>query len=171
MRNSATALQCMNRLLPTIQPVIDESRLQGATVHHDRKCVGNENRFIPKRHEPGIGTRTRNNDCLTLPVWTIDIVRRLAATRDNGNLSFHDLLARHCLPTFEFSNITKGSIFHAVRAQLLDQLGEAAHRSASNSATIASMETRSSRWRSTMPAIRVLSSTMSTCSRVSSGST
>lgn len=69
------------------------------------------------------------------------------------------------------SDITEGPILHPVRAQLLDQVGEATHRSASSSATIASMEARSSRWRSTMPAIRVFSSTMSTCSRVFSGST
>ena len=73
--------------------------------------------------------------------------------------------------TNKTTNFTQWPILHPARAQLLDQLGEAAHWSASSSATIASMEARSSRWRSTMPAIRVFNSTMSTCSRVSSGST
>ena len=145
MRNAAATLQRMNRLLPTTQPVIDESRLQNTTVNHDRKCIGNKNTLIPKRHKTSVGTRTRNNDCLTLPIRTIDIVRRLATTRDNGDLPLHDLLACHRLPAFEFCDITKGSILHPVRAQLRDQLSEAAHRSASSSATIASMEARSSR--------------------------
>ena len=88
-----------------------------------------------------------------------------------GHACFNEISLLKASSTNEDSDITKGSILHPVRAQLLDQLCEAAHRSASSSATIASMEARSSRWRSTMPAIRVFSSTMSTCSRVSSGST
>ena len=39
--------------------------------------------------------------------------------------------------------LTQRPVFHPVRAQLLDQFGEAAHWSASSSATIASMEARS----------------------------
>ena len=43
------------------------------------------------------------------------------------------------------TNFTQRPVFYPIRAQFLDQLGEAAHRSASSSATIASMEARSSR--------------------------
>ena len=93
------------------------------------------------------------------------------AVMNSRNTFIDKKLLRHPATTLQIGNLSQGSIFHPVRAQLRNQLSEAAHRSASSSATIASMEARSSRWRSTMPAIRVFSSTMSTCSRVSSGST
>ena len=62
-----------------------------------------------------------------------------------GHTSFNEISLLETSSSNKNSDITKSSILHPIRAQLLDQLSEAAHRSASSSATIASMEARSSR--------------------------
>ena len=81
-------------------------------------------------------------------------------TLSNLNEGIHFLVGNKGVSIFYFYKVTltlsrqppkKGPqftqrpVFHPVRAQLLNQLGEAAHWSASSSATIASMEARSSR--------------------------
>ena len=62
-----------------------------------------------------------------------------------GHTCFNEISLLETSSSNKRSDITEGSIFHPVWAQLLNQLSEAAHRSASSSATIASMEARSSR--------------------------
>ena len=99
------------------------------------------------------------------------ILREDMSVMNSRNAFIDKKLLRHSAATLQIGNLSQEPIFHPLRAQLRNQVSEAAHRSASSSATIASIEARSSRWRSTMPAIRVFNSMISTCSRVSSGST
>ena len=85
------------------------------------------------RYESNSLTHRNTETCMNLPVMNA------------GHACFNEVSLLKASSTNEDSDITKGSILHPVRAQLLDQLGEATHWSASSSATIASMEARSSR--------------------------
>ena len=78
-------------------------------------------------------SRRNTKTCMDLPVMNA------------GHTSFNEISLLETSSSNKNSDITKSSILHPIRAQLLDQLSEAAHRSASSSATIASMEARSSR--------------------------
>ena len=85
------------------------------------------------RYESNSLTRRNAKTCMNLPVMNA------------GHSCPNKISLLETSSTNESSDITEGSILHPIRAQLLDQLGKAAHRSASSSATIASMEARSSR--------------------------
>ena len=73
------------------------------------------------------------------------ILREDMSVMNSRNAFIDKKLLRHSAATLQIGNLSQAPIFHPVRAQLLNQLGEATHWSASSSATIASMEARSSR--------------------------
>ena len=73
------------------------------------------------------------------------ILREDMSVMNSRNAFIDKKLLRHPTATLQIGDLSQGPILHPLRAQLLDQLGKAAHRSASSSATIASMEARSSR--------------------------